>query len=281
MTMSKNKIKLTIGEFSKINNISAKALRHYEKIGLLIPFERDNLSGYRYYVVEQIEQMSRIIYMKKLGFALEEIKEVFEKGQQLPEGEMIDRRLASLSREKQLLCWQERELKSLRACKKTQIQKMSKIELKSLPEIKVACFRKTIKSYDELFELIPGEVFSQMQKAGCECAEPDYCFTIDHNKGFNEDGELDIEYFQAVKELKADTDAIKFRLIGKVETAVCISHKGSYDLLNKTWSEVFSYLENNGYALADNPRFVYIDGVWNCKKEEDWLTEIQCPVVKR
>ena len=90
MTMSKNKIKLTIGEFSKINNISAKALRHYEKIGLLIPFERDNLSGYRYYVVEQIEQMSRIIYMKKLGFALEEIKEVFEKGQQLPEGEMID-----------------------------------------------------------------------------------------------------------------------------------------------------------------------------------------------
>ena len=81
MTMSKNKIKLTIGEFSKINNISAKALRHYEKIGLLIPFERDNLSGYRYYVVEQIEQMSRIIYMKKLGFALEEIKEVFEKGQ--------------------------------------------------------------------------------------------------------------------------------------------------------------------------------------------------------
>ena len=69
MTMSKNKIKLTIGEFSKINNISAKALRHYEKIGLLIPFERDNLSGYRYYVVEQIEQMSRIIYMKKLGFA--------------------------------------------------------------------------------------------------------------------------------------------------------------------------------------------------------------------
>lgn len=281
MTMSKNKIKLTIGEFSKINNISAKTLRHYEKIGLLIPFERDSSSGYRYYVVEQIEQMSRIIYMKKLGFALEEIKEVFDQGKQLPEGAMIDRRLMSLCREKQLLSWQEKELMNLKACKKTQIQKMSKIELKSLPEIKAACFRKTIKSYDELFGLIPGEVFSQMQKAGCECAEPDYCFTIDHNKGFSESGALDIEYFQAVKELKDDTDAIKFKTLRRVETAVCISHKGSYDLLNKTWSEVFAYLENNGYALADHPRFVYIDGVWNCEKEEDWLTEIQCPVVKR
>ncbi len=281
MTMSKNKIKLTIGEFSKINNISAKTLRHYEKIGLLIPFERDSSSGYRYYVVEQIEQMSRIIYMKKLGFALEEIKEVFEQGKQLPEGAMIDRRLMSLCREKQLISWQEKELMNLKACKKTQIQKMSKIELKSLPEIKAACFRKTIKSYDELFELIPGEVFSQMQKAGCECAEPDYCFTIDHNKRFSESGELDIEYFQAVKEPKDDTDAIKFKTLKRVETAVCISHRGSYDLLNKTWSEVFAYLENNGYALADHPRFVYIDGVWNCEKEEDWLTEIQCPVVKR
>jgi len=41
------------------------------------------------------------------------------------------------------------------------------------------------------------------------------------------------------------------------------------------------WIEENGYAVAGNPRESYIDGVWNGKKEEDWLTEIQIPVFRK
>lgn len=37
---------LQIGEFSKICQVSVKTLRHYDKLGLLIPAKIDHLTGY-------------------------------------------------------------------------------------------------------------------------------------------------------------------------------------------------------------------------------------------
>lgn len=60
--------------------MTVKTLRHYPQIGLLIPNCIDEWTGYRYYDVCQIERMNRIIYLKKLGFSLEEIRELFDEG---------------------------------------------------------------------------------------------------------------------------------------------------------------------------------------------------------
>lgn len=45
---------LTIGEVSKIKRISAKSLRYYEKLGILMPAYINMETGYRYYIVEQL-----------------------------------------------------------------------------------------------------------------------------------------------------------------------------------------------------------------------------------
>ena len=42
------KTKLKIGEFSKLMQVTVKTLRHYEQMGLLIPYEADKWTGYRY-----------------------------------------------------------------------------------------------------------------------------------------------------------------------------------------------------------------------------------------
>ena len=52
---------LTVGEFSKICQVSVKTLHHYDKIGLLRPQKVDPLNGYRYYGKEQVEQMLLIM----------------------------------------------------------------------------------------------------------------------------------------------------------------------------------------------------------------------------
>ena len=41
------KTKLKIGEFSKLMQVTVKTLRHYEQMGLLIPYEVDKWTGYR------------------------------------------------------------------------------------------------------------------------------------------------------------------------------------------------------------------------------------------
>lgn len=65
---------LKIGDFSKIFNVTIKTIRFYEEKELLKPYYIDKYSGYRYYNDENIKQMSKIMYLKNLGFSLEEIK---------------------------------------------------------------------------------------------------------------------------------------------------------------------------------------------------------------
>ncbi|PJI06922.1 MULTISPECIES: MerR family transcriptional regulator [Clostridium] len=64
----------SIGEISKLHNISVQTLRYYDKIGLLKPKIINKKSNYRYYSVEQFLQIDIIKYCKSIGLSLEQIK---------------------------------------------------------------------------------------------------------------------------------------------------------------------------------------------------------------
>jgi DNA-binding transcriptional MerR regulator len=64
---------LRIGEFSRLSQVTIKALRYYDDMGLLKPAEIDHFTGYRYYTVEQLPRIHRIIALKELGLSLEQI----------------------------------------------------------------------------------------------------------------------------------------------------------------------------------------------------------------
>ena len=52
------KTKLKIGEFSKLMQVTVKTLCRYEQMGLLIPYEVDKWTGYRYYTIEQMQRLN-------------------------------------------------------------------------------------------------------------------------------------------------------------------------------------------------------------------------------
>jgi len=64
---------LKIGEFAQKNNVTVRALHHYEEIGLLEPAETDRFTGYRYYDESQSRDIKIINILKSLGFSLSEI----------------------------------------------------------------------------------------------------------------------------------------------------------------------------------------------------------------
>ena len=149
----KNKMKFKIGEFSKLCQVTVKTLRHYEEIGLMIPVEVDEWTGYRYYDISQLRCMSRIVYLKQLGFSLEEISELFADGKEFPDAELLKVKIERCKNEIEHLIWRQTELAKLENLLHKQENVMEKVFKKSLPSRIFATHRRKIDSYQELFNL--------------------------------------------------------------------------------------------------------------------------------
>ena len=65
----------TVKEVSELTGISIRALRYYDKIGLLVPTDRIE-AGYRLYDNEALEKLRAILFLKELDMPLDTIKEV-------------------------------------------------------------------------------------------------------------------------------------------------------------------------------------------------------------
>lgn len=68
---------LSIGEFSKICEVSTKTLRYYAEIGLIYPDEINPENGYRYYSIGQLKKMLFINRLKSYNFSLNNVSGLF------------------------------------------------------------------------------------------------------------------------------------------------------------------------------------------------------------
>ena len=67
-------IKFMAGEMARLHGISKQTLLYYDKINLLKPREKCGITGYRYYTLDQFEELEVVLYLKNLGISLKEIK---------------------------------------------------------------------------------------------------------------------------------------------------------------------------------------------------------------
>lgn len=68
----------SIGEMASIKGVTVKALRYYDKIGLLKPFRVDESSGYRYYDASQMVQLDIIKAARALEISPTELIPYFK-----------------------------------------------------------------------------------------------------------------------------------------------------------------------------------------------------------
>ena len=270
------KTRLKIGEFSRLMQVTVKTLRHYEQKELLIPNEVDEWTGYRYYSIDQMQKLNSIRQLQQLGFTLEEIKDLFDEGSHVPSVKQLTEKIEEterqlqrlISRRNQLLGWKD-------SLKKTKT--MKKFSIESLPEVIVASHREIIQDYSALGMLCCTMIGPEMQRLGCKCPSPGYCFTIEHNKEYSPTN-IDIEYCEQVEEMGIDSNIIKFKKLPAIPKALCMKHYGPYDRFHESFTEAFAYMEEHGYKIADHPRTCYIDGIWNQEDPEKWFSTIQIPI---
>ncbi|MFJ6985088.1 MULTISPECIES: MerR family transcriptional regulator [unclassified Streptomyces] len=69
---------LGIGAFAARARLSAKALRLYDRLGLLAPAHVDEVSGYRYYRAGQVDRARRVALLRQLDMPLARVAEVLD-----------------------------------------------------------------------------------------------------------------------------------------------------------------------------------------------------------
>lgn len=69
---------LTIGEAAQAAGVTSETLRHYDRIGLVVPGKRSPWTNYRYYSSDDIVRLRAVSAMRQLGLPLATIKEALD-----------------------------------------------------------------------------------------------------------------------------------------------------------------------------------------------------------
>ncbi|MFC4769202.1 MerR family DNA-binding protein [Effusibacillus consociatus] len=106
----------SISELASMFDISPRTIRYYEEAGLLASETRESPTQHRYYTNAERRRLKLILRGKRLGFSLQEIKEMVDLYELNPTGEAERRRILEYADQKlQEIEEQIAELEMLRA----------------------------------------------------------------------------------------------------------------------------------------------------------------------
>ena len=266
-----------IGEFSKMGKTTIKTLHHYDRIGLLRPAAVDGATGYRLYTTGQLVDLHRIQALRQAGLSVDEVSAIVGGADPRP---ILARRRDRIERE-----LNERKDRLARIAFMLSDEEKGftmdyQATVKDIPSCIVFSKTMTVPDYSAYNEVIPA--LGRAVKAAnpnLKCATPEYCF-ITYLDGEYKERDITIKYSEAVEEFGVESDGIVFEEAPAV-TVLSVMHRGSYADLPRAYAFAMEWIEQNGYRTTDFARESYIDGVWNCNDESQWLTEIQVPVEKK
>jgi len=271
---------LKIGDFSKFGRVSVKTLRYYDEIGLLKPVRVDQFTGYRYYSVDQLSHLNRIIGLRDLGLSLDEIGQLLANS--LSSEKLIE--LMRAKREEVLVRLYEEETRLrrveewLKNVEKEGIMPEQNVIIKKAEPIMVAAVRGIIPRYNDVSPLFQ-ELFVCLGKKRIQVIGPS--MAIYHDAEYREK-DVDVEVMAPVKGNPVAGPNIKIRELAPVEQMACIVHKGPYETISLAYTALMKWVEANGYRIDGSQREVYLTGPGQFLKgnPDSYITEIQLPVTK-
>ncbi len=162
-----------IGEFSKLGQVSTRMLRHYDKLDLLVPSHTDEWTSYRYYTLDQLSKLHRIIALKELGFSLEEVGHLLQEEDGLSVAELRGMLLMREAEVRQTLAQNRWQLKQIEA----RLQRLEEegqpspyeVVVKPVPETAVASVRTIVPNIHEMgfyCDKLTKQLYSELSQAG-------------------------------------------------------------------------------------------------------------------
>ena len=260
-----------ISDFSKITNLSVKALRYYDEEKILVPSHRDRETAYRYYSEDDFQRAQIIALLRSLDFTIAEIRDVMtgcDDPAALPfyleeKRKMIEERI---HREKALV---KKLNLYIKPKDREEVNMNYQIEEKEIAAITVASIRYKGK-YDEVGNHI-GKLYKAVRDSAA--GAPIQCY---HDAEYME-GDADLELCIPTKKTVSHPDITMKRL--PAVKAICTTHTGSYEKLNLAYKALLDYAGDHQISCITPSREIYIKGPGLLFKgnEDSYITEIIMP----
>jgi DNA-binding transcriptional MerR regulator len=264
---------LTIGAFSRMSHVSIKALRFYDQIGLLKPTHVEAESGYRYYAASLLPRLNRILFLKELGFSLDEIR-LLLKGDLSPASvcRMLRQRLRGseerIQHEQRRLAQVQTLLAQLECSGRFPDYEVT---IKQVAPRWVASMRSPLDSYADAEDLFV-ELDACLGRRG---------MTPQHGAiwhACNGQGQqIDCEALAFLHEPLAASTRVQVYELPAASVASVI-HQGSDETCSQAHLAARSWIESQGHTIAGPNRELY----WHDDPEpegESSVTEIQFPIL--
>ncbi|MBW4657098.1 MAG: MerR family transcriptional regulator [Drouetiella hepatica Uher 2000/2452] len=288
---------LRIGDFSRLAQVSVRTLRYYEELSLLKPIEVDRFTDYRYYSVDQLPRLNRVLALKDLGFSLNQIKDLLDSDLTLLElRAMLTVRQAEI--EQQL---QEGMTKLTRVeARLRQIEREGKLAdyevvLKRVEPKVVAATRQIVPTVTAILPYrgkMYAEVYTWLNQHRIKAGEPE--MAIYHNAEYTEK-DIDMEMAVAIDPAAVPSalyplkEQVYFYELPLVQTMASLTRYGKLSDIGQGLIELFTWMGENGYSADGAYREIHLFGrefeqvqdQWECNPQLDFdavVVELQIPV---
>ncbi len=269
----------TVGEFSRLAQVSKRLLRYYDEIGLLEPIHTDRFTGYRYYSAEQLPQLNRILALKELGLSLDQIQRMLSDKVTMDEMQgMLMLKKAEIEQQLQGELQRIRNIESrLQSIRSAEANNPVDVIIKQIPAQPVLSARTVVESFEDGLA-----IFRQIRVALPEKSTSGLCFVICHDDAFVE-RDMDLEMGRIIE---AKTHApvllygglqLGYRELPAVATMATTVVRGALETIHTGYADIGRWAEVNGYRLAGAAREITLQ-VPQAADGRDLITEIQFPV---
>jgi len=271
---------LKIGEFARVAHVSIATLRHYEKVGLLKPAVLDPDTGYRYYSLDQLPRVHRLLALKELGFSLEQIAQFLEEAlslehlrgmftlKQAQTQQMIDTEQARLTRIAARLCQIEQEGK----------MPAYEVLLKQVDALLIASVREMVRLDGGLGQSY-GKVAAYLEQQGVQPGTP-AIFLLHSRSEQRDDGLfIDLETAIPLSTPLSGNEQITIRTLSGGLMA-CTIHTGVDLFLGQAYAALYRWMKDNDYQITGPAHQIRL----KYGKQMDptqYLTEVQFPIAKQ
>lgn len=270
-----------IGDFSRIAHVSVKTLRHYAQEGLLEPVWIDRYSGYRYYTLDQLAQLNRVLALKDLGFTLEQIKHLLKSGLSSEELKGM-LRLKKVEIKQHLLEEEQRLARVMKRLEQIETEGASSgnaVLLKPIQSSLTAWAHSRAASIDQAEDAREG--LRQMIQNWCSDRRIRILgpwFSLLKDSRFEEDKVelhlgVQVEDNQTHKE-RSDSGPVRLNRLGEIRLAACLL---SGAVGQVPYTELLNWIELNGYRACGETRLIYLGEKPETPLAES-VIEIQVPV---
>lgn len=264
-----------IGEFARMAYLSVPTLRYYDDYGLLKPVRVDAETGYRYYDAAQLRDVGSIQALKEAGLSLAEIRDCMAQG-------LSRQALAGLLRQK------EAELRASIGAEQERLKRlnnwiiaitqegdtpMTEVTIKKAAPTLVAGLRAQIPGFDRVGDTWE-ELNKEIDRNGAKTLVP--CMMLYYNGG--EDGLWDIEVIEPVSEAFSPKGDVRVYELEGHDRMASIIHHGPFETIGKAFAAMHEWFAKNGYK-AGNTREIYHKGDWLTDDPNEYITEIQMPIL--